>query len=123
LINQAVGDALSDFLLVEVILAHKRWGPQEWLSTYTDLPNRLSKVIVNDRNIFKTTDAERKLTSPEGIQSQIDKEVQKFRQGRSFARASGTEDAVRVYAEAATKAEAEDLARKVSEIVKAAGGK
>ncbi|KAJ4343666.1 Phosphoacetylglucosamine Mutase [Ascochyta clinopodiicola] len=122
LINQSVGDALSDFLLVEVVLAHKHWGPQEWLSTYTDLPNRLLKVLVNDRTIFKTTDAERKLTSPEGVQAQIDKEVQKVRQGRSFARASGTEDAVRVYAEAATKAEAEDLARKVSEIVKAAGG-
>ncbi|KAJ4308601.1 Phosphoacetylglucosamine Mutase [Neodidymelliopsis sp. IMI 364377] len=122
LINQSVGDALSDFLLVEVVLAHKHWGPQEWLSTYTDLPNRLLKVLVNDRNIFKTTDAERRLTSPEGVQAQIDKEVQKVRQGRSFARASGTEDAVRVYAEAATKAEAEDLARKVSEIVKAAGG-
>lgn len=122
LINQAVGDALSDFLLVEVVLAHKHWGPQEWLATYTDLPNRLLKVLVKDRAVFKTTDAERKLTSPEGVQAQIDKEVQKYRQGRSFARASGTEDAVRVYAEAATKAEAEDLARKVAEIVKAAGG-
>lgn len=121
LINQSVGDALSDFLLVEVVLAHKNWGPQEWLSTYTDLPNRLLKVIVNDRNIFKTTDAERRLVAPEGLQAQIDKEVQKVRQGRSFARASGTEDAVRVYAEAATKAEAEDLARKVSELVKHAG--
>ncbi|KAI4612852.1 uncharacterized protein J4E79_009998 [Alternaria viburni] len=121
LINQSVGDALSDFLLVEVVLAHKHWGCQEWLSTYSDLPNRLLKVLVNDRTIFKTTDAERKLTSPEGLQAQIDKEVQKVRQGRSFARASGTEDAVRVYAEAETRAEADDLARKVSELVKAAG--
>jgi phosphoacetylglucosamine mutase len=121
LINQAVGDALSDFMLVEVVLAHKNWGPQEWLSTYNDLPNRLLKVVVNDRNIFKTTDAERKLVKPDGIQAKIDQEVQKVRQGRSFARASGTEDAVRVYAEAATKAEAEDLARKVAEIVKTFG--
>jgi phosphoacetylglucosamine mutase len=121
LINQSVGDALSDMLLVEVVLAHKNWGPQEWLSTYTDLPNRLLKVTVDDRKIFETTDAERKLVKPEGIQTAIDKEVQKVRQGRSFARASGTEDAVRVYAEAATKAEAEDLARKVAEIVKVAG--
>lgn len=122
LINQSVGDALSDFLLVEVVLAHKHWGPQEWLSTYSDLPNRLLKVQVQDRRIFKTTDAERKLTSPEGLQTQIDKEVQKVRQGRSFARASGTEDAVRVYAEAETRAEADDLARKVHDLVKAAGG-
>jgi phosphoacetylglucosamine mutase len=121
LINQAVGDALSDFLLVEVVLAHKQWGPQEWLSTYTDLPNRLLKVLVNDRTVFKTTDAERKLVAPAGLQERIDKEVQKVRQGRSFARASGTEDAVRVYAEAETRAEADDLARKVGELVKGAG--
>ncbi|KAF2019594.1 Phosphoacetylglucosamine mutase [Aaosphaeria arxii CBS 175.79] len=123
LINQAVGDALSDLLLVEVVLAHKSWGVEEWLGTYTDLPNKLTKVIVSDRNIFKTTDAERKLVKPDGVQKQIDAEVQKVRQGRSFARASGTEDAVRVYAEAATKAEAEDLARKVASIVEAAGAK
>jgi phosphoacetylglucosamine mutase len=122
LINQAVGDALSDFLLVEVVLSHKRWGPQEWLATYTDLPNRLSKVLVNDRNVFKTTDAERRLVKPEGVQALIDAEVKKFTRGRSFARASGTEDAVRVYAEAGTKAEAEDLAKKVVEIVRSVGG-
>lgn len=121
LINQAVGDALSDLLLVEVVLAHKSWGPQEWLSTYNDLPNRLLKVTVADRNIFQATDAERRLVKPEGVQAKIDQEVQKVRQGRSFARASGTEDAVRVYAEAATRAEADGLARKVAEIVKAAG--
>ncbi|KAH7139424.1 hypothetical protein B0J11DRAFT_516757 [Dendryphion nanum] len=121
LINQAVGDALSDFLLVEVVLAHKNWTVQEWLGTYSDLPNKLLKVIVSDRNIFKTTDAERKLVQPEGVQQKIDAEVSKVRQGRSFARASGTEDAVRVYAEAATKAEAEDLARKVAKIVEDAG--
>jgi phosphoacetylglucosamine mutase len=122
LINQSVGDALSDMLLVEVVLAHKSWTPQEWVSTYTDLPNRLLKVVVSDRNIFEATDAERRLVKPEGVQAQIDKEVQKVRQGRSFARASGTEDAVRVYAEAASKGEAEGLAKKVAEIVAAAGG-
>ncbi|ORY14828.1 hypothetical protein BCR34DRAFT_478937 [Clohesyomyces aquaticus] len=121
LINSAVGDALSDALLVEVILAHKNWGAEEWLGTYNDLPNRLLKVIVKDRNMFKTADAERQLVKPEGVQKLIDAEVQKVRQGRSFARASGTEDAVRVYAEGATRAEADDLARKVAEIVKAAG--
>jgi phosphoacetylglucosamine mutase len=121
LINQAVGDALSDMLLVEVVLAHKNWGTQEWLSTYDDLPNRLLKVTVSDRTMFQTTDAERRLVKPDGVQARIDQEVQKVRQGRSFARASGTEDAVRVYAEAATKAEADDLARKVVDIVKAAG--
>jgi phosphoacetylglucosamine mutase len=121
LINQAVGDALSDLLLVEVILAHKAWNPDNWLATYSDLPNRLVRVEVKDRNIFKAVDAERKLESPPGVQKDIDELVGKYKQGRSFARASGTEDAVRVYAEAASRGEAEDLASKVAQIVRAAG--
>ncbi|KAL8690120.1 MAG: hypothetical protein Q9218_004369 [Villophora microphyllina] len=120
LINQTVGDALSDLLLVEVILAHKGWGPKEWDLTYIDLPNRLVRVEVTDRSIFKAVDAERKLESPPGVQAQIDAAVGKFKNGRSFARASGTEDAVRVYAEAATRSETEDLAQKVATIVREA---
>ncbi|KAL8873351.1 MAG: hypothetical protein Q9174_001171 [Haloplaca sp. 1 TL-2023] len=122
LVNQTVGDALSDLLLVEVILAHKSWGPKEWDLTYTDLPNRLVRVEVADRSIFKAVDAERKLESPPGVQAQIEAAVGKFKNGRSFARASGTEDAVRVYAEAATRSETEDLAQKVATIVRHAGG-
>ncbi|KAJ9649565.1 Phosphoacetylglucosamine Mutase [Coniosporium tulheliwenetii] len=116
LINQTVGDALSDLLLVEVILAHKNWGMREWLDTYVDLPNRLVRVEVRDRNMFVAVDAERRLESPPGAQAEIDKLV-----GRSFARASGTEDAVRVYAEAATRGEADDLAGKVANVVRQFG--
>lgn len=121
LINQTVGDAMSDLLLVEIILAHKQWTPNEWLAIYTDLPNRLVRVVVPDRNIFRTTDAERKLESPPGLQVKIDQLVSKYASGRAFARASGTEDAVRVYAEAQTKTEADDLATKVAEMVRNAG--
>lgn len=121
LINQTVGDALSDLLLVEVILAHKGWGPKEWDQTYTDLPNRLVRVEVVDRNIFKAVDAERRLEKPDGAQGMIDALVGKYKQGRAFARASGTEDAVRVYAEAATRGEADDLAAKVAGVVKQFG--
>ena len=121
LINQAVGDALSDMLLVEVILAHKGWGLKEWVSTYTDIPSRLVRVEVADRSIFKAYDAERKLESPTGLQAQIDTLQARYNKGRSFARASGTEDAVRVYAEAATRSEADDLATRVSNSVQDAG--
>jgi phosphoacetylglucosamine mutase len=115
LINQAVGDAISDMLLVEVILAHKSWGPKEWDSTYTDLPNRLVRVVVSDRSKFKTTDQERKLVEPKGLQERIDGLMVKYKEGRAFVRASGTEEAVRVYAEAGTRSEADELAFKVAE--------
>ena len=46
LTNQTVGDALSDLLLVEVVLARRGWDVQEWVNMYTDLPNKLMKVKV-----------------------------------------------------------------------------
>ncbi|KAK5987397.1 Acetylglucosamine phosphomutase [Cladobotryum mycophilum] len=118
LINQTVGDALSDMLMVEVILAHKAWSLKDWATTYTDLPNRLVRVEVGDKDLFHATDAERRLSSPAGAQDEIDQIVRKYTTGRSFARASGTENACRVYAEAATRHEADELANKVAQIVK-----
>ena len=105
LINQAVGDALSDMLLVEIILAHRGWGAPEWDAAYNDLPNRLFKVEVPNRMMFVATDAERRLESPPGLQKMMDDSVSKYRMGRAFVRPSGTEDCVRVYAEAQSNAE------------------
>ena len=94
-------------LLVEVVLAHRGWTAVEWDAAYEDLPNRLVKVEVADRFKFETTDAERKLTKPDGLQGVLNDAVGKVEQGRSFVRPSGTEDCVRVYAEAKTSAGAE----------------
>ena len=121
LINQTVGDALSDMLLVEVILAHKGWTLKDWALTYQDLPNRLVRVEVGNTEAFKTTDAERRLSHPEGVQDDIDRAVKKYKDARAFARASGTENACRVYAEAATHTEAKELAQIVAHIIEKAG--
>lgn len=104
LINETVGDAISDMLLVETILLDNGWDVQQWLSSYNDLPNCLRKVKVSDRRLITTTDAERVCVTPEGLQAAIDQTVSKYPAGRSFVRSSGTEDVVRVYAEAATEA-------------------
>lgn len=117
LINQTVGDALSDMLLVEVVLAHKSYTGVEWNSLYADLPNRLVKVVVSDRNAFRTEDAERRLISPSGLQAKIDELVRRYDGGRSFVRPSGTEDVVRVYAEAILKTQADELAFRVAGLV------
>lgn len=110
-INQTVGDALSDMLLVEVVLAHKSYGGLEWDSLYVDLPNRLVKVVVPNRSIFKTEDAERRLVSPAGLQGKIDELVRRYEGGRAFVRPSGTEDVVRVYAEATVRTQADGACR------------
>ncbi|KAJ1657928.1 hypothetical protein IWQ61_002747 [Dispira simplex] len=124
LINQTVGDAFSDMLLVEVILTHRQWSPTQWDHAYTDLPNRLVKVVVEDRTIFKTTNADTILVEPARLQDRINDLVAKYRCGRSFVRPSGTEDVVRVYAEAANRHECDQLAFKVAGLVfDLAGGK
>ncbi|KAF8898793.1 phosphoacetylglucosamine mutase [Infundibulicybe gibba] len=117
LVNQTVGDALSDMLLVEVVLAHKSYTGVEWDSLYADLPNRLVRVVVSDRAAFRTEDAERRLVSPPGLQHKIDELVRKYDGGRSFVRPSGTEDVVRVYAEAVLKSQADELAFRVAGLV------
>ena len=122
LINQAVGDAISDMLFAEVVLAHKLWTPQNWLETYIDLPNYLKRVEVPNRGAFKAVDAERRLVQPKGMQEEIDRLVGMYVKGRSFVRASGTEDAVRVYAEAQSKVEAGKLAGQVEGLVRQFAG-
>ncbi|KAF8609327.1 phosphoacetylglucosamine mutase [Ceratobasidium sp. AG-I] len=117
LINQTVGDALSDLLLCEVVLAHRLYTSVEWDSLYADLPNRLAKVQVRDRSIFTTEDAERRLATPVGLQKVIDDTVRKYESGRSFVRPSGTEDVVRVYAECSNMAQVDELANKVARLV------
>ncbi|KAJ2556244.1 hypothetical protein EV175_002092 [Coemansia sp. RSA 1933] len=114
LINETVGDAMADMLLVETILTCKDWTPAQWDEAYTDLPSRLLKVVVNDRTIFTTTNAEQTLTAPHGLQDVVDALVAKHPRGRAFVRPSGTEDAVRVYAEAATRSDCDQLAYSVA---------
>ncbi|XP_063972227.1 phosphoacetylglucosamine mutase [Diachasmimorpha longicaudata] len=113
-VNQTVGDALSDMLVVEAILYARGWDITTWEKSYTDLPNRQLKVKVQDRNVVETTDAARTCTSPPGLQDKINELVARYHKGRSFVRASGTEDVVRVYAECDSSTEVEKLAAEVA---------
>lgn len=118
LINQTIGDSITDLIAVMVALLIMKKSVNSWGDDYTELPNRLYKMKVKDRFIFQTTDAERKLVSPKGLQAKIDEAISKYHQARSFVRASGTEDAVRIYAEASTTEECESLGSEVNELIK-----
>ncbi|CAM6128767.1 unnamed protein product [Calypogeia fissa] len=123
MVNQAIGDALSGILMVELVLHYKGWSIKDWDSIYEDVPSRQLKVSVADRSIITTTCAETKVSSPIELQQAIDEEIVKCKNGRSFVRPSGTEDVVRVYAEAADQASADALAQRVRALVyKHAGG-
>ncbi|XP_068304986.1 phosphoacetylglucosamine mutase [Pyrus communis] len=117
LINQAVGDALSGVLLVEAILKHMGWSIQRWNELYQDLPSRQLKVKVMDRTAVVTENAETVAVTPPGIQEAINAETVKYPRGRCFIRPSGTEDVIRVYAEASTQNAANSLANSVAKLV------
>ncbi|KAM6181765.1 phosphoacetylglucosamine mutase [Erethizon dorsatum] len=123
LFNQAAGDAISDMLVIEAILALKGLTVQQWDALYMDLPNRQLKVKVADRRVISTTDAERRVVTPPGLQEVIRDLVKKYKLSRAFVRPSGTEDVIRVYAEADSQENADSLAHEVSlAVFQLAGG-
>jgi phosphoacetylglucosamine mutase len=116
LVNQAVGDALSDLLLVDAILQIQGWTLSDWDAIYTDLPSRQCKVLVKDRTKIQTNDNETKCLAPKEVQDELEAAMQELG-GRAFVRPSGTEDVVRVYAEANTRELADQLATRAADIV------
>mmetsp|Transcript_14772 Transcript_14772/g.40830 ORF Transcript_14772/g.40830 Transcript_14772/m.40830 type:complete len:639 (+) Transcript_14772:67-1983(+) len=122
LVNQAVGDALSDLLLVDAILQIKGWTLTDWDAMYQDYPSRQVKVRVQDRSMIQTNDNETRCTSPPQVQVELDQAMAALSQNgggvaRTFVRPSGTEDVVRIYAEASTREQADELARQACAIV------
>ena len=127
LINQAVGDALSDLFLVDAILFLRGWDLVEWDSLYNDLPSRQCKVKVKDRTAIVTNENESKVVQPSFLQTALDaamtsianssNSIQLSAPPRAFVRPSGTENVVRVYAEADTQTNADALASEAAALV------
>uniref|UniRef100_T1K323 phosphoacetylglucosamine mutase n=1 Tax=Tetranychus urticae TaxID=32264 RepID=T1K323_TETUR len=118
LMNQATGDAISDFLLVEAILRAKDWNIEDWDAIYETSPSRLLKLIVPDRKFLKTNDIATVVLEPAGLQDDLNQMIATFGEdSRVIVRPSGTEDLVRVYAESKTQEKADQLAEKVRELV------
>lgn len=112
------GDAISNILVAETILRHYDWSPADWYSMYTDRPSALIKVQVDNKDCITTTNAGMTCLTPENLQTEIDKLVSSYgSRARSFVRPSGTENVVRIYAEAEEQQVADDLAAKVGALV------
>ena len=92
------------------MLTRRGWRLEDWDALYTDLPSRQTKLPVHDRAVITTTPDETRATAPASLQPALDALMARFPLGRCFVRPSGTEDVVRVYAEARSQAEADELA-------------
>jgi len=116
MINQAVGDALSDLLLVDAILQlQNNETLQGWNSLYTDLPSKQSKVAVPDRTMISMNDNETACLAPMALQQDLNNAIMDG--ARCFVRPSGTENVVRIYAEAPTTEEANKLAGIAADLI------
>lgn len=113
----------TDRTNIESANAHWALDFEVWDKLYTELPSRQLKVKVKDRTMVRTNDDETKTVLPVALQPALDAAMnaQKSRKNvhpRCFVRPSGTEDAVRIYAESKTQAEADALASEVVAVVK-----
>jgi phosphoacetylglucosamine mutase len=84
-----------------------------WNAIYTDLPSKQLKVPVTaaKKVQIQCNEDETRLVSPTSLQQALDDAMSATPKGRCFVRPSGTEDVVRVYAEAATQELADSLAQ------------
>lgn len=82
-----------------------------WNSMFTELPSKQVKVGVKDKRLLQCTEDETRLVQPSALQQEIDEIVSTLApaHGRCFVRPSGTEDVVRIYAEASTVEEVDGI--------------
>ena len=110
-INQAVGDALSDMLAALACLRIQNLSLKDWMDLYTDYPSRQLKVQVSNKHLISCSADETTALTPAILPVRLSEAMQRAGKcARAFVRPSGTEDVVRVYAEAASQAAADALA-------------
>ena len=73
--------------MVEAALRRRQWGLQQWASLYEDLPSRQTKVVVADRSVINTINAETQVATPAELQPLINQAVtgQNFHSLQHFA--------------------------------------
>lgn len=83
---------------------------EDWSNLYIDYPSKQLKVPVPNKGSIRCSEDEMRVETPSDLQVALDSAMQKFSLGRTFVRPSGTEDCVRIYAEAETQEAANKLA-------------
>lgn len=88
----------------------------DWHRMYRDLPSKQTKISVANKDCIKCADDEMTVVSPPALQEALDQAMaQQGAMSRCFVRPSGTENVVRIYAEASTRADANALAAAAAE--------
>lgn len=122
---------------METLLRYYGWSISDWEEkTYQDLPSVQLKVKVKDRGIYEShEDNESLLVRPQEIQDELNSIVSEYSHARAFIRfsnlnfpqwreinydvfrPSGTEEIVRIYVEARSQADADEIAKRMEELI------
>jgi phosphoacetylglucosamine mutase len=82
------------------------------------LPSKQEKVSVPDKRLVVCSEDELTVIEPAGLQAELGVAMGRVRRGRCFVRPSGTEDVVRIYAEASTAEEVQLLTDCTRDIIR-----
>ena len=115
--NPVVGDSIANLLVIEGILYDLDMSVQQFSGLYQENPSKLYKAVVKDRTKFKVIDDESRLLEPIALQQDIDQAISEVQSGKAFVRPSGTEDILRLYAEASTEEQVDQLGSKILKII------
>ena len=92
------GDALSHVFGVQYILNELNMTKEDWYNLYKIHKNKLYKINVKDKNIYKCDKNETELVEPLEIKNKINEFMEKYK-CFIFVRPSGTEEVLRIYIE------------------------
>lgn len=118
LANQAVGDGVADLLLIIAMLSFEDMSIDEWIQLYDERCSCNMIVRVEDKSVIKTVDCDREVEQPTALRVAIST-ISSEKGCRAFVRPSGTEDVVRVYAEApfGNEGKAKEMAKVISQAI------
>ena len=116
--HPVIGDGVMDLFATLYILQVLKWDVQDWMKIYTEYPSKLSKCIVLGKTVFKSTENELELIQPLFLQHYIMRLCAIQEHGcRAFVRASGTENALRLYVECQDQDECDIVHKKIGDFI------
>lgn len=86
LVHPTIGDAMTDLLMVEGILFTTGMSLSSWDALFTPFPNQQRRVVVKDKTILQTEDADRIVVRPTHLHALISSACAKYPLGRGFVR-------------------------------------